>query len=89
MADSQEIPSSVCNHQFNTFLTGEEYRWKGTFEQLKTYFADNLTGAGSWSSPSGGVKLFTAEEFEVKWQKSKKLAIVRDTSDTYILPGNI
>jgi hypothetical protein len=59
-----------------------------SIEQPKTYFAD-LTGVGSWSSPSGRVKLFTAEEFEVKWQKSKKLAIVRDTSDTYILPGNI
>ena len=87
MADGQESPSSVCNHQYNKFLIvdGEEYRWKGTFEQLKTYFADNLPGAGSWSSPSGGVKLFTAEDFQIEWQKSKKLVIVRDTSDMYIL----
>ena len=87
MVDGQENPSSVCNHQYNKFLIvdGEEYRWKGTFEQLKTYFADNLPGAGSWSSPSGGVKLFTAEDFQIKWQKSKKLVIVRDTSDMYIL----
>ena len=84
MADGQENPSSV---QYNKFLIvdGEEYRWKGTFEQLKTYFADNLPGAGSWSSPSGGVKLLTAEDFQIRWQKSKKLVIVRDTSDMYIL----
>ena len=52
----------------NKFLIadGGEYRWKGTFEQLETYFADNLPGAGSWSSSSGGVKLFTAEDFQIK-----------------------
>ena len=66
-------------------VDGGEYRWKGTFEQLETYFADNLPGAGSWSSPSGGVKLFTAKDFQIKWQRSKKLVIVRDTSDMYIL----
>ena len=87
MADGRENPSSASNHQYNKFLIvdGGEYRWKGTFEQLETYFADNLPGAGSWSSPSGGVKLFTAKDFQIKWQRSKKLVIVRDTSDMYIL----
>ena len=51
---------------------------------LKHILLDNLPGAGSWSSPSGGVKLFTVEDFQIKWQKSKKLVIVRDTSDMYI-----
>mgnify|MGYP002803993275 CR=1 FL=1 len=43
MADGQENPSTVCNHQYSKFLSldGEEYRWKGTFEQLKKYFDDN------------------------------------------------
>ena len=68
MADGGENPSSASNHQYNKFLIadGGEYRWKGTFEQLETYFADNLPGAGSWSSSSGGVKLFTAEDFQIK-----------------------
>jgi len=49
MANGQENPSSVCNHQYNNFFSvdGGEYRWRGTFEQLKTYFADNLPAAGS------------------------------------------
>ena len=87
MADGRENPSSASNHQYNKFLIvdGGEYRWKGTVEQLETYFADNLPGAGSWSSPSGGVKLFTAKDFQIKWQRWKKLVIVRDTSDMYIL----
>ena len=80
--ESLALKWAVCDH-FREY--GGEYRWKGTFEQLETYFADNLPGAGSWSSPSGGVKLFTAEDFQIKRQRSKKLVIVRDTSDMYIL----
>jgi hypothetical protein len=71
----------------NQYLTfdGDEFRWTGTCNQLKIYFAEDLKLSGNWTSPSGGVWLFSTDEFQVKWQKSMKLVIVRDNSDKFML----
>ena len=70
----------------NQYLTfdGDEFRWTGTCNQLKIYFAEDLKLSGNWTSPSGGVWLFSTDEFQVKWQKSMKLVIVRDNSDKFM-----
>ena len=44
----------------------------------------DLKLSGNWTSPSGGVWLYLTDEFQVKWQKSIKLVIVRDNSDKFI-----
>ena len=69
----------------NQYLTfgGDEFRWKSTCNQLKRYFS-HLKLSGNWTSPSGGVWLYLTDEFQVKWQKSMKLVIVRDNSDKFM-----
>ena len=37
------------------------------------------------TSPSGGVWSFSTKEYEVKWQKSMKLVVVRDNTDKFML----
>ena len=76
-----------CSEQLNNFLilNGDEFRWNGTLDQLKRYFTQGLNLCGKWNSPSGGVWLFSTKEFEVKWQKSLKLVIVRDSADKFML----
>ena len=70
----------------NQYLTfdGDEFRWKSTCNQLKRYFAEDLKLSGNWTSPSGRVWLYLTDEFQVKWQKSIKLVIVRDNSDKFM-----
>lgn len=75
--------------KYSKFLKfdGNFYRWVGDFNDLRSYFDEVLDLTGRWSSPSGDVKLFTAinDEFSVKWQRSKKLVILRDNPDKYLL----
>ena len=40
--------------------------------------------SGNWTSPSGRVWLYLTDEFQVKWQKSIRLVIVRDNSDKFM-----
>jgi hypothetical protein len=70
----------------NQYLTfdDDEFRWKSTCNQLKRYFAEDLKLSGNWTSRSGGVWLYLTDEFQVKWQKSMKLVIVRDNSDKFM-----
>jgi lysophospholipase L1-like esterase len=67
---------------------GQSYRWLGSFDELKNFTAKSLNLSGEWSAPGGDVKLFTGgehSEFIFKWQKSKRLTIVSDNPDKYII----
>jgi hypothetical protein len=71
----------------NQYLTFDcdEFGWKSTScNQLKIYFSEDLKLFGNWTSPSGVVWLYLPDEFQVKWQKSMKLVIVRDNSDKFM-----
>ncbi|CAB3998711.1 Hypothetical predicted protein [Paramuricea clavata] len=86
MAD-KAVTENECVELLNRYLTfdGDEFRWTGTHNQLKRYFDEDLKLSGNWTSPSGGVWLFSTDEFQVKWQKSMKLVIVRDNSGKFML----
>ena len=75
------------DEQLNKYLSfeGDDFRWKGTSDQLKRFFAEDLKFSGKLTSPSGGVWSFSTKEYEVKWQKSMKLVVVRDNTDKFML----
>ena len=77
----------IDDEQLNKYLSFEsdDFRWKGTSDQLKRFFAEDLKLSGKWNSPSGGVWLFSTKEYEVKWQKSMNLVVIRDTTDKFML----
>ena len=60
MAD-MAVTEKECVELLNQYLIfdGDEFLWKGTCNQLKRYFAEDLKLSGNWSSPSGGVWLFS------------------------------
>ena len=80
------LSSPIHDEQLNKYLSFEsdDFRWKGTSDQLKRFFAEDLKLSGKWNSPSGGVWLFSTKEYEVKWQKSMKLVVIRDTTDKFM-----
>ena len=80
------ISSPIDDEQLNKYLSFEsdDFRWKGTSDQLKRFFAEDLKLSGKWNSPSGGVWSFSTKEYEVKWQKSMKLVVIRDTTDKFM-----
>lgn len=72
----------TCERDFTKYIQclsfdGVDFRWTGSPEQLEEYFDEELKLSGIWSTPSGGVKLFRAQDYEVKCQRSKKLIIVK------------
>ena len=77
----------IDDEQLNKYLSFEsdDFRWKGTSDQLKRFFAEDLKLSGKWKSSSGGVWSFSTKEYEVKWQKSMKLVVIRDTTDNFML----
>ena len=73
----------ACVEQLNKLLVfeGDSFRWKDTLDQLKIFFAKDL----NLPEPPSGVWPFSTKEYEVKWQKSTKLVVVRDNSDKFML----
>lgn len=58
------------DEQLNKYLSFEsdDFRWKGTSDQLKRFLAEDLKVSDKWNSSSGGVWSFSTKEYEVKWQ---------------------
>ena len=77
----------IDDEQLNKYLgfESDDFRWKGTSDQLKRFFAEDLKLSGKWNSPSGGLWSISTKEYEVKWQKSMKLVVNRDTTDKFML----
>ena len=64
--DVMATGDEFCVQSNKSSLNGNEFRWNGTLDQLKSYFAQDLNLSGKWNSRSGGVWLFSAPEFDVK-----------------------
>ena len=73
------MTSTPCK-EANLFYQDNKFFWKGCLKSLKKFVGEDLNLHGNWTSPGGEVKLFTSEDYTIKWQgrTRQKLAVTRD-----------
>ena len=50
-------------------ITDEKLYWDCTIDDLRQFVSDKLKLSGKWSSPGGGVKLFTPDRLSLKGKR--------------------
>ena len=74
--------SSTPYKQKKLLCFGKEITWKGCLDDLRKFVQADLKLQGKWTSPGGEVKLFTCNEYNLKWYgvNKKKLVVIRDNN---------
>ena len=59
---------------------GKEFTWEGCLDDLRKFVQANLKLQGKWTSPGSEVKLFTCNEYTLKWYGVNKNKLIRDNN---------
>ena len=80
---SKQVNTSISStpyKQKKLLCFGKEFTWEGCLDDLRKFVQADLKLHGKWTSPGGEVKLFTCNEYTLKWYgvNKKKLVVIRD-----------
>ena len=80
---SKQVNTSISStpyKQKKLLCFGKEFTWEGCLDDLRKFVQADLKLHGKWTSPGGEVKLFTYNEYTLKWYgvNKKKLVVIRD-----------